>query len=270
MPPAADNGRVPIELIDNPDDPRVADYRDLRDADLRRTRGLFAVEGRRLVERLLTASRFRTRSVLATPPMAAALAPALNGVPAWVATHEVIRTVVGFPFHRGAVALGERGEPATLESLLDARTLVVLEGLADPENVGGIMRSAHALGADGVVLAPGVADPLGRKAIRVSAGAALSLRFAGAARWPDDLARLRAAGFALLALTPDAAARDIATVGGYSRVALLVGSEGDGLTAAARILADVEARIAMTPAVDSLNVVVAAGIALHHLRQALN
>lgn len=261
---------MPIELIDDPADSRLADYRDLRDAELRRTRGLFAVEGRLLVERLLTASRFRARSVLATPGMATALAPALNGVPAWIASHEVIRAVVGFPFHRGAVALGERGEPATLESLFDARTVVVLEGLADPENVGGVMRSARALGAGGVVLAPGVADPLGRKAIRVSAGAALSLPFACAARWPDDLARVRVAGFTLLALTPDAGARDIATVGRYARVALLVGSEGDGLTAAARALADVEARIAMTPGVDSLNVVVAAGIALHHLRQALN
>jgi tRNA G18 (ribose-2'-O)-methylase SpoU len=258
---------VAIEAIDDPDDPRVAAFRDLRDAELRRKHGLFAVEGRLLVERLLTASRFRTRSVLATPAMASALAPALGDVPAWVAAPDVIRAVVGFPFHRGAVALGERGEVVPLDALLHARTLVVLEGLADPENVGGVLRSARALGADGVVLAPGVADPLGRKAIRVSAGAAFRLPFADAPRWPDDLARLRTAGFTLLALTPDRCARDLRAIGPGPRLALLVGAEGDGLSAGARALADLETRIAMTPGTDSLNVVVAAGIALHHLHR---
>jgi tRNA G18 (ribose-2'-O)-methylase SpoU len=256
---------VPREPVHDATDPRLEAYRELRDAELRRRRNLFAVEGRRLVERLLTASRFRARSVLATPAMTAALAPALGDVPTWVADEDVIRGVVGFPFHRGAIALGERGDAVPLDALLSARTLVVLEALADPENVGGIMRCARALGADGVVLAPGVADPLGRKAIRVSAGAALTLPFSGAERWPDDLARLRAAGFALLALTPDRRARDVRTETGYGRVALLVGAEGDGLSPGARDRADVEIRIPMATGVDSLNVVVAAGIALHHL-----
>ncbi|MBI1733670.1 MAG: RNA methyltransferase [Candidatus Rokubacteria bacterium] len=265
---------MPIEPIDDPKDPRLADYHELREPELRRKRGLFAVEGRLLVERLLTASRFRARSVLATPGMATALAPALEAaaVPAWIASHDLIRAVVGFPFHRGAVALGERGEPMPVDTLLDARTLVVLEGLADPENVGGVMRSARALGAGGILMAPGVADPLGRKAIRVSAGAALSLPFVGATGWPDELARVRAAGFTLLALTPDRHAGEISSVPlpSDARVALLVGAEGEGLSAAARALADVEIRIAMAPGVDSLNVVVAAGIALHHLRTRLH
>lgn len=259
-----------FESIDDPADPRLAEYRDLHDAELRRAHGLFAVEGRLLVERLLTASRFRARSVLATRGMAATLAPALGDVRTWVASHDVIRAVVGFPFHRGALALGERDDPTSLDALLGTRTLVVLEGLADPQNVGGIMRSARAFGADGVVLGPGVADPLGRKAIRVSAGAALCLPFACATRWPDDLGRLRGAGFTLLALTPDARARDIRTTGGYGRVALLLGAEGDGLSVAARSLADIETRIATRPGVDSLNVVVAAGIALHHVHETRN
>jgi tRNA G18 (ribose-2'-O)-methylase SpoU len=249
----------------------VALYRNLRDAD-RRRQGLFVVEGRLLVERLLTASRFAVHSVLLTPAIAKALAPVVDAarVPMMILDGAVMRQIAGFDFHRGALAIGKRGEPTPLQILISppVRTLVVLERLADPENVGAVMRNAQAFGADGVVLAPGTADPLGRKAIRVSAGAALALPFAHADAWPDDLHRLRAAGFMLVALTPDPAARDLGTltIDPRARVALLVGSEGDGLSAAARAAAEVEVRIPIARDVDSLNVAVAAGIALHRLR----
>ena len=263
-----------VEPIDDPSDPRLADYRELRDPDRRRARGLFVVEGRLLVERLLAAARFRTRSVLVTPSMAATLAPVLTPAawPTYVASHDIIRAIVGFKFHRGALALGERGEELAIAALLDVpgpRTLVALEDVVDPENVGGVMRSARAFGADGMLMTSGTADPLGRKAIRASAGSALTLPFARATGWAEDLARVRTAGFTLVALTPDPAARDIADVAAQrsARVALLLGSEGGGLTRAARAAADVEARIAIASGVDSLNVVVAVGIALHRLRR---
>jgi tRNA G18 (ribose-2'-O)-methylase SpoU len=260
---------VRLHPIDDPADPRLEDYRDLRDAELRRRRGLFAVEGRLMVERLLTISRFRTRSVLATPDSVDALRGPLGdvGIDAYVASHEVIRDIVGFKFHRGALALGERGESASLTLPASARTVVALENVRDPENVGGVLRNAHAFAVDAVVLDADGADPLGRKAIRVSAGAALVVPFARASSWRADLERLKEAGFTLIALTPDPAAPDIAEVAarGRERVALLLGSEEFGLSAATRAAADVAARIPMAPGVDSLNVAVAAGIALYRL-----
>lgn len=253
-------------------DATIGLYRDLRDAD-RRRQGFFVVEGRLLVERLVTTSRFSVHSVLVTPAMATALEPVLAGadVPMLVVDHPAIREIVGFKFHRGALGLGRRGDPVPLETLLTplARTLVVLERVADPENVGAVMRNARAFGADGVVLAPGVADPLGRKAIRVSAGAALVMPFVQSTDWPEDLGRLRAAGFTLVALTPDPSATELETLIARppDRVALLLGSEGHGLSAAARAAAEVEVRIPIACEVDSLNLAVAAGIALHRLRR---
>ncbi|MBI2203803.1 MAG: RNA methyltransferase [Candidatus Rokubacteria bacterium] len=267
-----DNGRV--VRIDDARDPRLDDYRDLRDSALRRERGLFVAEGRLLVERLLPAPRFRTRSVLATPDAFGALAPLLDqaGAVAYVTAHEVIRDVVGFKFHRGVLALGERGEERALDALMSPagrQTMLVIEDVRDPENVGGLFRNASAFGVDGVLLGPGSADALGRKALRVSAGAALAVPFAHATAWHEDLAQLRARGFTVVALTPDRSARDIAEVAARrsERLALLVGSEGDGLSAAARGLASVEARIPIAAGVDSLNVAVAAGIALDRLRR---
>ena len=254
-------------------DPRLDDYRELRDAGPRRERGLFVVEGRLLVGRLLAAPRFRTRSVLATPDAWTALAPvaAGTGAVAYVASHELIRAIVGFKFHRGALAVGERaGEPSlhALTSAAGARTLLVVEDVRDPENVGGLFRNAWAFGVDAVLLAPGTADALGRKALRVSAGAALVVPFAHAPAWPAELTTLRDRGFTVVALTPDRGAREIADVAAREgeRLALLVGSEGEGLTARARALAHVDARIPTAAGVDSLNVAVAAGIALHRLR----
>ena len=263
---------MPTIAVDSLDDPRVAAYRDLQDATLRERHGLFVAEGQHMVRRLVAGGRFRPRSVLLTAaalePLAALLATV--DAPVFVAAPAVLRGVVGFDFHHGCVGLGERGAATTLADVLAARpaVLVVLETIANPDNVGGVFRNARALGADAVLLGPGCCDPLYRKTVRVSIGATLEVPFAPLVDWPGDLARLRAAGFRIVALTPDPRAADLATLARPPRVALLVGSERDGLTLAARAAADVEVRIAMMPDGDSLNVAVAAAIALHRLGRA--
>jgi tRNA G18 (ribose-2'-O)-methylase SpoU len=257
-----------VEAIDDPRDPRLADYRDLRDARLRLRRGCFIAESRSVVRTLLTASRFRARSVLATASALAELGGAVDErVPVYVARGETIRAVVGFDFHRGCLAAGERRADPPVESLLRARLLLVLERVTDPDNVGAIFRTAAAFGADGVLLSPGSADPLYRKAIRVSMGGTLCLPFARLAAWPGALAGLRGAGFTVIALTPDGVL-DIAELAARpprGALALLVGPEGEGLSAAARAHADLAVAIRMAPGADSLNVATAAAIALHRL-----
>lgn len=265
-----------IELIEDPGDPRVADYRDLKDAELRRRRGLFVAESRAVVRRLLASARFRARSVLLTVPALQSLRDALEAadaaLPVYLTGHEVARAIVGFDFHRGCVAVAERGAEPSLETLLGRpgpRLLVGLEDLSNPDNVGGVFRNALAFGADAILLSLGCADPLYRKAVRVSLGASLVTPFAHLADWANGLARLREAGYTLVALTPDPSALDIARLGATRpapvRVALLLGAEGHGLSPGTRAAADFELRIAMAPGVDSLNVATAAGIALHHL-----
>ena len=263
-----------IQRIHDPDDPRVADYRDLRQPD-GRERGVFVAESRSVVRRLL-ASRFRTRSILVTAPALESLgdAHAARGEPQpiYVTGHDVVRRIVGFDFHRGCLAAGERGAgaaPETLTAPPGPRLLVVLEALANPDNVGGVFRNAMALGADGVLLSPGCADPLYRKAIRVSAGGTLTVPFAPLDDWPGGLGNLRAAGFTLVALTTRRDAVDVATLGTTRpiphRTALLLGNEGDGLTQEVRAAADLEVTIPMGAGVDSLNVATASGIALDRL-----
>jgi tRNA G18 (ribose-2'-O)-methylase SpoU len=189
-----------------------------------------------------------------------------------VASPETIRAIVGFKFHRGCLALGVRGEPVTPASLMEPagpRTLLALEGVTDPDNVGAVFRNAAAFGVAGVLLSSHCADPLYRKAIRVSMGATLSLPFAQAPDWPATLAALRHAGYRLVALCPGAEAEDIVQVAAQAprrpRLALLMGAEGAGLSGATRAAADVEVRIPMAAGVDSLNVAAACGIALHRL-----
>src|SRR5262249_2011625 len=158
---------------------------------------------------------------------------------------DLVRNVVGFNFHRGCLAVGERGAPPPLSSLLDLpgrRILLVLEDVTNPDNVGAVFRNAMAFAADGVLLSPGSADPLYRKAIRVSIGASLYIPFARLDSWPDELAALRNAGYTIMALTPHAEATDIVEFGMArtvpERLALLFGAEGAGLSRAARAAAD--------------------------------
>jgi tRNA G18 (ribose-2'-O)-methylase SpoU len=207
------------------------------------------------------------------------------GTPVYLAPQDLMNAVVGFNIHRGVLASGYRPTPPLLQSLLAASAaLVILEDLANHDNMGGIFRAAaalagpanpHAPHADAgpaprgasILLSPRCCDPLYRKAIRVSIGAALRIPFARLEPWPEALAAIKSAGFSLVALTPDPAAVPIDHLAPPPRPALLLGAEGPGLTPGALAAADLRVRIPINPATDSLNVVVAAAIALHRLAQ---
>ena len=268
------SGAPGVETIEDPEDPRLADYREIRDAERRRRDGTFIAEGRQVVRRLLSAGRYRVRSALVTPPALHALGEALAaaGVPTYLVRQDVVEAVVGMEFHHGCLAAGERGAEPTAEAVLAevlSERLVVLEGLGDSSNVGALFRNALAFGVGAAFLAPGTADPLYRKAIRVSSGATVALPFARLADWPRDLGRLRDAGYTVLALTPRADAVDIGELGAGrplpARLALLLGTEGRGLSAEALAAADLLVRIPMAPEMDSLNVAAAGAVALHWL-----
>jgi tRNA G18 (ribose-2'-O)-methylase SpoU len=270
---AATEAAMRIERIEDPADPRVAEYAGAGPEARGRSASLFLAEGRLVVRRLLEGSRYRTRSLLLTEPALHDLRDAIadRGAAVYVAAAATIRSIVGFKFHRGCLALGEREPPApvaTVTGPAGSRIVLALEELADPDNVGAVFRNAAAFGAGGVLLSPGCADPLYRKAIRVSMGATLSTPFTRVG-WPAGLEALRAAGYALIALTPDRRAEDIgrAVERGLPsrRLALLVGAEGTGLSDRTRAAADLCVRIPMAPGVDSLNAATASGIALHRL-----
>jgi len=246
-------------LIDDPGDPRLADYRGLRDPATRvayeREHGVFVVEGALAIANLLT-SPYEVRSLLVTPAMRERIGA--TDAPVYVAEREVMASVAGFDVHRGALAVAVRPPvPAPGDVLRDATTVLALERLNDHENVGVLFRVARALGADAVLLDDETCDPLYRRAVRVSLGHVLHVPFA---RAPDLLGALEA--FTTVALTPGATER-IEDVAVTDRVALLLGAEGPGLRAATIERADRRARIAMRPGVDSLNVATAAAIALH-------
>lgn len=268
---------MPVIPLDDPDDPRVSLYRGVADPVLLRDHGVFVAEGRLVVRRLLTTSPFRTCSVLVTEPARAALDDVLTArpdVPVYVAPQAVLNEVAGFHIHRGCLALGARPAPRPWPDVLDAAgvlsRVLVLEAVSNADNIGGIFRSAAALGADAVLLGPGCCDPLYRKAIRTSIGATLDVPFAEAGPWPEVGNALRARGFLVLALTPADDAYPISMVAAEhrhrQRIALLAGAEGDGLTPAAIDDADLCVRIPMAGGIDSLNVNVAVAIALHRLQ----
>lgn len=266
---------MPLIEIRALDDPRVDDYRDIRDREWWRRRGLFVVEGRGTLRCLVERSGFRPRSVLLGEPARAALGDVLArldpAVPVYTAPRDVLEAVAGFAVHRGCLAVVERPPETGLADLVerlpegDSR-VVVLEGLSNHDNVGGVFRNAMAFGADAVVLCPRCCDPLYRKAIRTSMGGSLCVPFARALHWPDALERLRERGYAIVALDPagDVALGDPARPL-PGRVALVVGTEGEGLSPAVRTMADRLVRIPMAPGADSVNVATAAAIALHHL-----
>jgi len=256
--------------IDDPADSRLADYRDVRERDLVGRQGLFIAEGQVVLEKVIAAGRHPLRSVLIADKRAAALSPLLDllapGVAVYAATQAVMDSVVGFAIHRGILAVGERAEASLTDVLasLPERALVVgLIGIANHDNMGGLFRNAAAFGADAVVIDADCCDPLYRKAIRVSVGAALTVPFA---RGGDPTAMIQAltdAGFAGVALSPTAsmALGDLAPA---PRTAVLFGAEGPGLPPA--VLAQTQAvGIAMAGGFDSLNVATTSGIVLHHL-----
>jgi tRNA G18 (ribose-2'-O)-methylase SpoU len=262
-----------FERIESVDDPRIAAYRDVPDRELVRSRGLFIAEGRLVVRRVVEDARWRVQSVLVSDAARQSLQPALDAiaprVPVYVCAAADFRGITGYNLHRGCLALVERPAALLPEALAEAaRTIAVLEGLTNADNVGGIFRNAAAFGVDGVLLSPTCCDPFYRKAIRTSMGSVLQVPFARADAWPDELLRLRAAGFTIVVLTPREPSETLAAFAADARpnrVALVVGTEGAGLTAAVEALADRRVRIPIGDRVDSLNVAVAVGIALYAL-----
>jgi tRNA G18 (ribose-2'-O)-methylase SpoU len=249
--------------VDDAADPRLADYRDLPERRLRVDSGRFVAESERVVRRLI-GSGLRVLSVLLTSPRLDTLADALGGpFPVYLASQEVLDRIAGFHVHRGCLAIGER--PAEVGVPPGARTLVVLEDLTDVDNLGALARHAAAFGADALVLSPRCADPYYRKAIRVSLGAVFALPVVRLARWPDDLAALRADGLTLVAAVLDPAATPLDRFPRPERLALLLGAEGPGLSPAALAHADARVTIPMSAGADSLNVATAGAIFLYAL-----
>lgn len=257
-----------IHQIDRPDDPRIAGYARIGDHAWLRDRGLFVAEGRLVVSRLLEAWPSAVESILVTPTAHAALPNAVTaGTPVYVAEASVLESLTGIDFHRGCLALARRPQRIDPQSLLDAQRVIAIEGIGNPDNLGGIFRVAAAFGVQGVLLDPSTADPLYRKAIRTSMGAVFNVPFARLHDWPSGLRRFQTAGLAVVALTPGATAEPLAAFAArqHGRLILMLGSEGTGLGAAALAACDHQVRIPICDNVDSLNVVVAAGIALHAL-----
>jgi tRNA G18 (ribose-2'-O)-methylase SpoU len=253
--------------VGDPDDPRVAPYRDLRDREQRLRSGSFVAETREVVRQVLAAGRFRLRSLLTTREGLESLGPLPPDLEAFVAPLDVLKRVVGFDFHRGCVALGDRAPMQTVEDVLRARPrrLVVLDDVRNADNLGGVFRNARAFGAGGVLLSAGSLDPLYRKVVRVSMGAALIVPFARLEPWDAGLVGLHDAGMMRVALASRGGAPPdvLDTLDGP--VALLVGNEGTGVRPETLAAADVRVTIPMAAGVDSLNATVACGIALHRL-----
>jgi tRNA G18 (ribose-2'-O)-methylase SpoU len=256
--------------VDDPADPRLADYRDLRDVELRKhletERGLFLAEGEKVVRRALEAG-FAPRSFLMAERWLAGLADLMAeaDVPCFVVTEALAEDVTGFHVHRGALAsLHRRPLPSVDEVLAGARTVLVLEDVVDHTNVGAILRSGAALGVDAVLLAPRCADPLYRRAVKVAMGAVFALPWTRLPDWYDALPGIAAHGFTTVALTlADDAVPIEEAVAGVERLALVLGSEGHGLSERWQQSADRRAVIPMQAGIDSLNVAAASAVACY-------
>ncbi|HEY0710216.1 MAG TPA: RNA methyltransferase [Polyangia bacterium] len=252
-----------VIAVDDPEDPRLHDYRQLKEHTLKAESGKFIAESEPVVRKLL-ASGLPVHSLLVTPTHFANLAPSLRaGFPIFVADPAVLDQIAGFHVHRGCLAVG--GRPLDTHLSKHARTAVVLEDLVDVDNVGAMVRNSAAFGADAVVLSPRSADPFYRKAIRVSMGTVFAVPILRFTSWPSDLAQLRStAGLSLVGTVLDEDATPISEFRWPDRVALLFGSEGPGLSQAARALCDHLVTIPMArDKADSLNVATAGALFLH-------
>jgi tRNA G18 (ribose-2'-O)-methylase SpoU len=261
---------MPIH-IEDPDDPRIAAYRSIRERDLAGRHGTFIAEGKVVLNVLFSSGRFDADSVLVLENRLAGLEETLQkapeGMPVYVASQEVMDQIAGFHIHRGILAVGRRGPKVEVEELLaglpSEALAVVPVGISNHDNIGAIFRNAAAFEADAVLMDQTCCDPLYRKAIRVSVGAALKVPFAMGGEAASLVELLKAHGFEILALS-GAGKTDIGELEPGGRKALLLGAEGEGLPAdvmkAARTV-----RIPMSSGMDSLNVAAASAIALHRL-----
>ncbi|WP_404370257.1 TrmH family RNA methyltransferase [Kytococcus sedentarius] len=267
---------MPIPLTD-PADPRVQDYFGLTDVALRRRlepeRGLYMAESEKVIRRALAAGHV-PRSMLLTPRWVEDLAELVaeveaTGAPVYVAEPPVAESMTGFHLHRGALAAMQRPELPAVADLLDgARRVVVVEDVVDHTNVGAIFRSVAALGADAVLVTPRCADPLYRRSVRVSMGTVFQVPWTRIDPWPAGMAELQEAGFtvAALALRDDAVTMQQLAADPPERLALVLGTEGDGLAPQTVEGADLAVRIPMSGGVDSLNVAAASALALYALQ----
>jgi tRNA G18 (ribose-2'-O)-methylase SpoU len=266
---------VPVFQVSDPRDPRLTDYAALTDVDLRRAlepaRGLYMAEGSKVIERALAAGH-EPRSVLVEAKRLDAALAHLGrhpAVPVYAASPEVMRAIAGYRVHRGFLAAMHRPPARSVDEVCGAATrLLILEDLVDHTNVGAAFRAAAALGFDAVLVSPRCADPFYRRSVKVSMGAILALPWAVAEHWPADLHRLRRDGFAVLALTPAPGARDLADVArdAPARIALVIGTEGGGLSPEVLGAATARVRIPMHGGIDSLNAAAAAAVACYALR----
>jgi len=265
--------------IDDPNDARLSDYVGLTDVALRSRsepeKGLFIAESTSVIERALAAG-MTPRSFLMEErwlePLAAMLAEADavedGEVPVFVADRDVLRSITGFTVHRGALAAMHRPPLPTMDDVLPSAgpcLAVVLEDIVDHTNVGAIFRSVAALGADAVLVTPRCADPLYRRSVRVSMGTVFQVPWTRMTAWPEGADALRSRGFtvAALALTEDSVGLDEVVL--PERTALVLGTEGDGISVRGLAAADVQVRIPMAGGVDSLNVAAAAAVAIWEL-----
>ena len=259
-----------LVVVDDAADPRLHDYVGLTDVQLRRRRepaeGLFIAEGEMVIRRAVEAG-YPVRSLLLAPRWLPSLADLTDGldVPVLLADEALLEPVTGFAVHRGALAaMGRLPLPSVDEVLEGAGQVAVLEDVNSHTNLGAIFRAAAGLGIDAVVLSPRCADPLYRRSVRVSMGAVFRVPYARMQQWPEGFGQVRAAGFALLALTPAPDAVPLFEAAATnSRSALLLGAEGSGVSRQALELADQKVRIPMARGVDSLNVAQAAAIAFY-------
>jgi tRNA G18 (ribose-2'-O)-methylase SpoU len=254
--------------IQSLDDPRVEEYRHIGDHEWLFERSLFVAEGRLVVRRLLDLRQWPINSILLSQAAVENLRDVLDrtDAPIYLVDQELMTGLAGFNIHRGCLAIGRRLAASTLDRIITGPLgrVLVLEGVNNPDNVGGLFRSAAAFGVELIVLGPDCGDPLYRKAIRTSMAASLVVPFVQVQQWPGAIRDLRADGFTVIALTPDRAVAPIEEVFPHSKLAILVGSEGGGLTAEAMRAATLRIRIPTTADVDSLNVTTAASIAMFH------
>ncbi|SNC59708.1 tRNA G18 (ribose-2'-O)-methylase SpoU [Kytococcus aerolatus] len=267
---------MPIPLTD-PTDPRVEDYFGLTDVNLRRRlepeRGLYMAESEKVIRRALAVGH-RPRSMLLTPRWVEDMAELVAdveaaGAPVYVAEPQVAESMTGFHLHRGALAAMHRPElPEVTELVRDAQRVVVVEDVVDHTNVGAIFRSAAALGADAVLVTPRCADPLYRRSVRVSMGTVFQVPWTRIDPWPAGVATLQGAGFtvAALALTDDAISLRELQADPPERLAIVLGTEGDGLARSTVDAADLAVQIPMSGGVDSLNVAAASAVAMYAIQ----
>ncbi|MFE5208173.1 TrmH family RNA methyltransferase [Streptomyces sp. NPDC056600] len=261
-------------LVDDPADPRLADYTDLTDVELRRRRepaeGLFIAEGEKVIRRAVDGGH-AMRSMMLTPKWAGVMADVVEttDAPVLLVTPEVAEQVTGYHVHRGALASMAREPLRDVAELLPrARRVAVFEDIVDHANIGAAFRNAAALGVDAVLLTPRCADPLYRRAVKVSMGTVFQVPWTRLETWPADVGRLREAGFTVAAfcLSEQAVTLDELAARDDERLALVFGTEGDGLSPSVLAEADVHVTIPMAEGVDSLNVAAASAVAFYATR----